>query len=118
MKDLIVSQIVGYFAMTVTIVAIGLLGQSVLESVTGQKMTFAQSFLIFFIGVCIGMIARSQTVTLYTKLIPQASHEPRKAKIQKAEDLLRSFWFIFLITVFCGVIAGGLIPLINWSIGR
>lgn len=113
MKDLVASQVAGYLAMTVTIVTIGLLGQFALELATGQKPVLVQSFLVYLIGVCLGMIVRSQTLKFYMKSIAQPKREPQKARERKTEELFESYWFSLLLTLLCGAIAGALVALLD-----
>ena len=115
MRVIVAKQIVGYLAMTVTIVAIGLPLHLLIEWATGKKLVFVQSFLVYFVGVLFGMIVRQQTVRLFAKTEVQKVHHRKSTREKKIERLLETNWVDFLLIAVCAVIAGVVIALLSWS---
>lgn len=74
MRDVVVRRIIGYLLLIATIVAIGLPLELLIEWVSGKKLVFLQSFLVYFVGVLLGMIVYSHSVRLFAKAGPRREH--------------------------------------------
>ena len=113
MRDVVVKRIIGYFAMIVTIVAIGLPLHLLIEWATGKKLVFVQSFLVYFVGILLGQIVYSQSMRLFAKTEAQRKQHPKSARARKIETLLETSWAHFLLIVVCGAIAGAIVAVLD-----
>ena len=113
MRDVVVKRIIGYFAMIVTIVAIGLPLELLIEWATGKKSVFIQSFFVYFVGVMLAQIVYSQTMRLFAKTEAQREQHRKSARAQKIETLLETFWAHLLLVVVCGAIAGAIVAVLD-----
>ena len=114
---LIVKLIVGYIAMTLTIVAIVFSGQLLLEWITDKKLVFVQTFLLFFIAILTAMIARSQAVRLLIKPEELRKDLQRTATEEKVLHLLETPWFKLFAIAVCSALAAIVVGVLSWSIG-
>ena len=90
MKRLVRPQIGGYLVLTITIVAVGLPIELLIESATDKKLAFVQRFLIMFIGVALGMIARSQFTSFLARTKVQRRQRMESTNEESIERLFES----------------------------
>ncbi|MCY4128210.1 MAG: hypothetical protein OXG15_03080 [Gammaproteobacteria bacterium] len=102
--------------MTLTIVVIVFSGQLLLEWITDKKLVLVQTFLLFFIAILTGLIARSQALRLLIKPEALRKDVQRTATEEKVLHLLETPWFKLFAMSVCSAFAAIVVGVLSWSI--
>ena len=113
MKNLVITQIAGYFAMTITIVIVGVPVVLVIEEVTGRNLVFVQRFLVMFVGVLLGMIVKTQTLRLLGRTKVRRTSREKSQRERTVERFTESHWFQLFAIMASGAVAGTAIALLD-----